>query len=414
MMALSIAQVSMLLLAILALKELYEKGIGSKTDISQNTWKYITWSFYGVGGFCLFIALLGPSFISVNAPVDAQLEASGYKSLIPAILEDRASLMRSDAFRSFAFIGIVFAGLWAWKTKKLQANWVVIGVLVLAVIDLITVDVRYFSNKDFTFKKGEVTMREKDAVDNQILQDRDLHYRVFDLSSDPFNSNEGAAFHKLIGGYDPAKLSRYQDLISNILSKDSLSEKGLDMLNCKYLIGKDQKGNRGIVPRLTANGNAWFVKKLTSAKDAYEEMEILKGIDSKTEAVFSSNFEANKTLKNATYQVDSGTTAKLISYHPDTMQYITQNSNSGYLVFSEIYYEDWQAFIDGKLVPMNKVDYTLRGIEVPEGNHKIKLVFTMPEHKWDKVELISSLTILGIMLFNILYWLWGYRQKREA
>ncbi|NQW42868.1 MAG: YfhO family protein, partial [Bacteroidetes bacterium] len=253
--------------------------------------------------------------------------------------------------------------------------------------------------------------REKDEVDNQILVDKDLHYRTFDLSNNPFNSNEGAAFHKMIGGYDPAKLSRYQDLISELLSNQQYQNAALDMLNCKYVIGTDSMKRRGLIPRPSANGNAWFVQKLTPKDDAVKEMEALKAIDNKKEAVFNITVKNNKGLQEATFQLDSTASAKLTSYHPDTLKYNVSNTQAGYLVFSEIFYEDWKVEIDGKEATLNKVDYTLRGVNMPAGNHQVKLYFKKLDSSTDTVDFISSLVILGLVLLSILLWLKTYTGK---
>ena len=425
MMAFCIAQVSIPLLGFLGLKQLYENWQTAKIQVKKNTaneiiattsntkeiWQKITYVFYGVGGFCLLMALFGPAIIDMGGPIDKDLAEGGNTAIIPWLKEDRASLLRGDAFRSFIFIGLAFVLLWAWYTNKIQKNIAIAIIGGLAAIDLIGVDWRYLSWSDFTFEKGAALAREKDEVDNQILVDKDLHYITFDLSNNPFNSNEGAAFHKMIGGYDPAKLSRYQDLISELLSNQQYQNAALDMLNCKYVIGTDSMKRRGLIPRPSANGNAWFVQKLTPKDDAVKEMEALKAINNKKEAVFNITVKNNKGLQEATFQLDSTASAKLTSYHPDTLKYNVSNTQVGYLVFSEIFYEDWKVEIDGKEATLNKVDYTLRGVNMPAGNHQVKLYFKKLDSSTDTVDFISSLVILGLVLISILLWLKTYTGK---
>lgn len=417
MMAMCIAQVTMPLIGFLGLKTLYEKRSMIKEKFPKLSddllWKKITYVFYAVGGFCLLMALIGPNIVDMGGKVDDELRKGGNGQIIEILKEDRASLLRADAFRSFIYIGLAFALLWAWFTKKISP-YMSIGIIgVLATIDLVGVDTRYLSWSDFKYEKGEAIEVEKDRADDMILQDRSLHYRVLDLTKDPFNDNSGAAFHKMIGGYDPAKLSRYQDIISELIADKKYQDKALDVLNCKYMIGSDSSG-RIAQMRPSTNGNAWFVSKLKSEKNAKFEMESLKLINHKTEATFNADFEANKKLKGADYIVDSLNKTELTSYHPDTLKYNVQNSNSGFLVFSEIYDQSWKAKIDGKPTDLYKVNYTLRGIEVPAGNHKIELYFEKTENKLKKYELIFSSIILVAFLAQIILSIKSYLNIKVA
>ena len=429
MMAFSIAQVTIPLLGFLGLKHLYEnwqaqkavkKGVkqdaNAKTvavESSKELWDKVKLAFYITGGFCLLMAILGPAIVDMEGAVDKELKEGGNANLIPILKEDRASLLRKDAFRSFIFIGIAFGLCWAWYTEKLKKMVAIGAIGAFAAIDLIGVDWRYLSWDDFQYEKGTAVERTKDQADMQILADKDLHYRVFDLTNDPFNNNEGAAFHKMIGGYDPAKLSRYQDLIDSMLSKRAYQGLALDMLNCKYLLGADSSG-RLALPRLTANGNAWFVQQLTPARDALSEMEKLRTINNKTEATFNSGFEQNKRMTGASFTIDSAATTRLLSYHPDTMNYLVKNANPGYLVFSEIYYDDWKVEIDGKPAALNKVNYTLRGLAVPAGEHKIRMYFDKGKTTTDNIERYVSIAILLMMLVMIGVWLRSYTGKRKG
>jgi hypothetical protein len=426
MMAFSIAQVTIPLIAFLGVKYLYDHWQTSKlikktaktgdvstqpvlAESSEELWGKVKLAFYIVGGFCLLMAVLGPTLVDMGGIVDNELKKDN-ANLIPILKEDRGSLLTKDAFRSFIFIGLAFGLLWAWYSNKVQKMMALGLIGAFAAIDLIGVDWRYLSWDDFQFEKGTVDERTAGAADLEIMKDKDIHFRVFDLSNNPFNNNEGAAFHKMIGGYDPAKLSRYQDLIDSFLSRSDYQGKALDMLNCKYLIGVDS-GKQMILPRLTNNGNAWFVSKLTPAANASQEMIRLKAIDNKSEATFNSGFEQNKSLSQGTYQVDSNASAKLLSYHPDTLNYDVQNAQNGYLVFSEIFYDDWKAEIDGKPATLNKVDYTLRGLSVPAGNHKIRLYFDKGKTTTDNIERAVSITIIVLMLLMIGLWIRSYFTK---
>lgn len=429
MMAFCIAQVTMPLLGFLGLKKLYdtwqtEKAAKKSADANAVTvsaaetakvWKKVLYTFYGVAGFCLLIAVMGSSIMELGGAGDEELKKQGYSNLIPVLKEDRASLLQKDALRSLAFISIAFGLLWAWYNKRIQKHIAMALIGLFAVVDLIGVDWRYLSWDDFTFEKGTVTDVEMDDVDKAILQDKQLHYRIIDYSgNDPFNSNTGAAFHKMVGGYDPAKLSRYQNVISKLIAdtNQAQQEKALDMLNCKYIIYKQKDGPRGAFPRQTALGNAWFVGSLKSAANASEDMSMLReNNDLRAMASFVADFPANKGLSAQTFTKDSNARAELVSYHPDTMNYVVNNANDGYLVFSEMYYEDWKAELDGKPVTINKVDYTLRGMAVPAGSHKIKLYFDKGKVTTDNIEKYISIAILLGMLVLIGLWISSYFKK---
>ncbi|MCC6817751.1 MAG: hypothetical protein IT245_02525 [Bacteroidia bacterium] len=425
MMAFCIAQVTMPLLGFLGIKVLYENWklgkaksnkapaeqavVNTEKEYDSKIWKKIQMTFYIVGGFCLLMAIMGPSFVDLEGASDVELRKGGNSNIVSLLKEDRASLLRKDALRSFIFIAAVFGLFWAWFNNKLKKEMAIAIIGVLAAIDLIGVDWRYLNWSDFTHDRGEVTDSfEPDQVDNAIMADKDPHFRILDLTKDPFNDNAGAKFHKMIGGYDPAKLSRYQDLISELISKKEYQDKALDILNCKYLIGKNEGEARGFVQRPTALGNAWFVSKVSAHKNAIEDMDALKKVDAAKEASFDQSFEANKSLKSKEYMVDSLAYAKLLSYHPDTMVYEVNNTQDGYLVFSEIYYENWKAVVDNEVVPLNKVDYTLRGLSVPAGKHKLKLYFDKGKSETDLIEKIISIAILMSLIILIVMWLATY------
>ncbi len=419
MMGFCIAQVSMPLVGFLGLQTLYnnwlQQSVKGKVQASADDavmWKHITWAFYAVGGFTLLMALMGPSFVDMGGVVDEQLKEGGNNNLISVLKEDRGSMLQKDAMRSFIFIALSFGLLWAWFKQKVSKQIAIACIGILAAVDLIGVDVRYLNWSDFTFQKGTVTDRAPDQADLQIMADKDLHYRVFDLTNDPFNDNEGAAFHKMIGGYDPAKLSRYQDIIAEVLVKEDTRDKGLDMLNCKYMIGLDSGNRRGVIPRFTANGNAWFVSQVKASANAAEEMKALRASNPKVEATYNAEFAQNANLKPQTFVLDSAASAKLMTYHPDTMRYEVNNANPGYLVFSEIWYDNWKASIDGKPVDVNKVDYTLRGIQVPAGQHKIELVFDKGLANITHLEQYLSWAILLSMLLLMGFWLKGYKSEQ--
>jgi hypothetical protein len=253
------------------------------------------------------------------------------------------------------------------------------------------------------------------------MADKDPHFRVFELTPnrDPFSDNRGAKFHKLINGYHPAKLSVYQDLILNHLGKNNPAV--LDMLNCKYYIGYDNQNQPVAQLRPSALGNGWFVNKLRWVADPRSEIDALKSSnllqDSTADSLTSSlvfrfyprveavaqkmngNLNNEQILGNTTeFRLDSSASIKLSSYHPDSLRYKTNNSAEGLAVFSELYYPGWRAYLDGKEVPYGRVNYALRALKIPAGNHEVLFVFAPEQgHNYGQLELASSVFILLLL-----------------
>jgi hypothetical protein len=425
MMALTIAQVMIPLLGILGLQRWLTGDFKTqeKQDILKKTGLI-------AGGLVLLIGVLGSFMRDYSAPGDERMESW----LVELLHDARANMVLKDSFRSLLYIGLAFGLLWFWLKGTFKDVAVHYGLLLIMLLDLGTLGWHYLGWDDYKFKYRAEPMVEITGADQQILQDKDKHYRVFELTPnrDPFSDNRGSRFHKLINGYHPAKLSIYQDLILNHLGK--YNEKVLDMLNCKYLIGYDKAGNATPQLRETAMGNAWFVQRLEWKADARTEIDALKdGRKPENDSIPSnianseSGFEPavyavaqkqNDNLNNeeilgkqTEFRVDSAADISLYSYHPDTLVYSSNNNHEGLAVFSELYYPGWRAYIDGKEVPHGRVNYALRGLKIPAGEHKVMFVFR-PEkgNALGKVELAGSLLIILILPAAILL---GRRTRKE-
>ena len=349
-------------------------------------------AFGVVGGFCLFMGLFGASFFDFHAPSDARLLQSGYPQwLIDAIVEDRKDMMQSDAFRSFGLISLSFLGLLALTKKALKAEYVLVALCLLTLIDVYKVDKAFVAEDKFKREKRNQNELEPTSADLMILQDKDPNYRVLNLAGDTYNEAITSYFHKSVGGYHPAKLRRYQDLIERHISQRHLPV--INMLNTKYII-VDNNQQLQVMTNDQACGNAWFIDTLLVTKTAEAELDTLDGINPKHSAVIDQEFYNKLATKKMVFAANGN--VQLTSYKPNELLYSASSAAGGLAVFSEIYYPyGWKAFIDGKEVEHVRVDYVLRGLEIPAGKHEVKFVFA-PESfiVGSKISGIGSILIL--------------------
>jgi hypothetical protein len=346
-------------------------------------------------GFLLLTWLLSFSF-DFASPQDANLTQQGFTpQLLSALRADRADLLRGDVWRGLLFVGLLLGTLFFYLKGKIQAGVAAGLVVALVLLDLWTVDKRYLGEKNYQ-TETIVESFQPSPADQEILKDKDLSYRVFNIGN-PFNEARTSYFHKSIGGYHGAKLRRYQDLIERQISTNNTSV--LNMLNTRYVIIPPQK--QGETEQVQRNpgalGNAWFVRELRAVQNPDEEMAALSGLDAKHVAVV--DVHKFPAAKPATYP-DSSATITLTSYAPDALTYRYSAAQPGTVVFSEVYYADgWQAFIDGKEVPHFRVDFVLRALQVPAGAHEIKFVFEPKEYQiGNTVSLASSIGVLLLVV----------------
>jgi hypothetical protein len=362
---------------------------------NQHRTKQLLYAGALTAGFLLLTWLLSFSF-DFASPQDANLTQQGFTpQLLSALRADRADLLRGDVWRGLLFVGLLLGALFFYLKGKIQAGVAAALVVALVLLDLWTVDKRYLGEKNYQ-TETIVESFQPSPADQEILKDKDLSYRVFNIGN-PFNEARTSYFHKSIGGYHGAKLRRYQDLIERQISTNNTSV--LNMLNTRYVIIPPQK--QGETEQVQRNpgalGNAWFVHELRAVQNPDEEMAALSGLDAKHVAVV--DVHKFPAAKPATYP-DSSATITLTSYAPDALTYRYSAAQPGTVVFSEVYYADgWQAFIDGKEVPHFRVDFVLRALQVPAGAHEIKFVFEPKEYNiGNTVSLASSIGVLLLVV----------------
>ncbi|MEC4004993.1 YfhO family protein [Flavobacterium sp. SUN052] len=325
---------------------------------------------------------------------------------IDALRDDRRSLYSADLLRSGFFITLAASALWMFIKNKLAASTAVVVVGLLLFFDLFFVDKRYVNGDNFASAREVDVPFEATTTDLQILQDT-TNYRVLDVDGNMSDARP-SYFHKSIGGYSAVKPRAMQELFDYQIAKNN--KEVIDMLNVKYIIQTDDKGEAKAVVNPVANGNAWFVKELKMVKDADTEMKALDKLDTKNVAIFNKSIEISGLFKKMPskaieFQKDSTATIKLTSYKPNHLSYISNNKNAGFAVFSEMYYKDgWNAYIDNKKENYIEVDYALRGMNIPAGNHKIEFKFEPQVVKTGSIiTLISSIGMFFLLVGGIFY-----------
>ena len=389
-----IAEFTIPLLAALALKRIVDEP----TVLTKNM-KYVYASLALTAGVALAIALM-PSMMGPFVSDQERQMLSGIQGMTPdvqnmmlsSIATMRGAMVSADAWRSIVIIIIGVAMLLLFKAQKIKAIYLIVGISALCLIDLWQVDKRYLNDEMFVPKSERDTPQQATATDLQILKDKSLSYRVLNFASGAFNENNTSYFHKSIGGYHPAKLRRYQEMIDKYIAPEmqtamqAIANKGgamsevdgrklfpiLNMLNAKYFIVPLQGNATTSIQNPYAQGNGWFVDKLTYVADANAEYAGVGKIDVSHEAVADKKFEP---ILGQTQTNDSTARVVLTKYEPNNMTYTVSSTKGGVVVFSEVYYPGWTASIDGQPAELGRVNYILRALNVKAGKHEVVLDF---------------------------------------
>jgi hypothetical protein len=325
-------------------------------------------------------------------------QVQGYvRGFLNGLEEDRKSLFFSSLLRTL-FLMLASAGVLWLAIRGKMGKWVAVGVLgVMALADVMSVNTKYLNSENYQEQEEYDVSFTPTPVDTQIMQDTS-YYRVLDVRQglSVALGMQGALpsyFHNSIGGYHPAKLSIYQDLIQHQLSKFPNSLPVINMLNTKYVIQADQSGAASVFTNPDAAGPAWFVKALRFEKGPAEVMNALSTFSPRDTAIL---FEKDKAIVPAASAQDSASQIRLISNSNDELIYSSSSASAGFAVFSEIYYEKgWKAFIDGKETPIVRTNYVLRGLSVPAGQHEIRFAFKPDSYFTGKtISLVAGLLVL--------------------
>ena len=387
-----IAEFTIPLLAMLALKELFDKP-----ELMRQRMKYVGISFLLTGVVSLLFSLMPEaffgSFVSSSEMRALQsLPPEHIQPLIANLTEMRQAMFTSDALRSFYIILVGTGVLLAVAFGKLKKEYAVGIILVLCLVDLWTVNKRYLNDEMFVPKSEREAPQQKTQTDELILRDETLDYRVLNLASNTFNENETSYYHKSIGGYHAAKLRRYQEMIEAYINPemqklfravgeaagDMTQVNGdsicpvLNMLNTRYFIFPLEGGQTVPIQNPYVYGNAWFVDQISYVDNANAELETVGKLNLRHQAVADAKFKTQ--LGEAAVQ-DTASVVTITSYEPNRLKYDVNTGKGGVLVFSEIYYPGWTATVDGQPAELGRVNYILRAIHLQPGKHQVELAF---------------------------------------
>ena len=310
---------------------------------------------------------------------------------------ERAEVASADAWRSLAFVLAAAAMVWLYLRRKVRYVVAMAVVAAVVLVDLVAVNLRYLPQSAFvSARRTEVVPNE---ADKYIMADKELGFRVLNLTVSPFNDATTSYFHRSVGGYHGAKLSRYQDIIDNYLSRvnygiDSTAQKVLDMLNTKYLIVPTAEGI-ALNPNPTQCGAAWFVDRIYLTESPRDEIDALAEIDPHSEAVVDARWAEELSAVDLSDEFEAE--IALTEYRPNYLRYEYEASGAGVAVFSEIYYnKGWKAYLDGEEMPYYRANYILRAMTLPAGKHTVEWRFRAPSfEKVEAVTLCSSIVILA-------------------
>lgn len=401
-MALVIAGVTMVALAIIALRDIL------KAEDKKAFIKPLYYSAGITGGLCLLLALLGGSLFSFTSASDVNYP----QWLLSAFIEDRQGMLTGDAWRSFFLILLSAGGLWLYLNNKLKASYLMALIGLLVLIDMWTVDKRFLNNDHFMPKQVAKAIKPTQN-DLLILQDKDPNYRVLNLSTNTFNESATSYFHKSVGGYSPVKLRRYQDIIDFYLSNRGINMNVLNMLNTKYVIVPTENGST-VQQNPDALGNAWFVDSLLWVDSPDDEIHALGTLNPATMAVVEKTWKENVTVEPVV--VGNSASIVMTQYTPGKLTYQSHSDKARVAVFSEVFYKTWRATIDGQPANPIRVNYILRGLEIPAGQHEV--VFECVDELYLKSARWSTIgsIFVGVILFALVGLLifTGLRKRKET
>ena len=386
-----------LLLPILAVLGL-QQFLFNTAENSEKKKKALLYATGITAGIAIIFILFKSTLFNFSSPYDSYFMKDLGPSFVDAMQEDRMTLFTNDAIRSLVLVLLSAGVLWFFLKAKLKQGTAIALFTLLILFDLVGVDRRYVNNDDFVLSRIMDHPFQENFADKEILKDKD-YFRVYDVTSSPFNSGRASFYHNALGGYHAAKPGRIQDIDNFYLSKGDIGI--LNMLNVRYIITKGNSGTEVPQRNPYANGAAWFVENVIIAENANEELLLLDSLDTKSTAIIHKEFSNKLPLENI--QRDSTATIKLKSHTPNYLVYESSTVSPQLALFPEAYYSNgWNAYIDGQLVEHFRANYILRAMKIPEGNHTIEYKFE-PQvvATGSKISLASSILFLLVLVGGV-------------
>lgn len=439
-----IAEFTIPLLAMLALKKLVEdpaclEGKSERWHFPRK--HYLTLSFALTGGVALLFWLMPDLFFgdylsSADQSYMRQYVEAGYipQQLSADILRNMSDMRRAmftaDAMRSFIVVGVGALVLLAYRWKRIKEVPMVICLIILCLADMWGVNKRYLNDGMFSAPSARMQELQQTEADEMILAaNQGAYNRVLNLTVSTFNDNTTSYYHKSIGGYHPAKLRRYQELIEEHIHQEMgrinraiVDTRGelqecngdslfpvLNMLNTAWVILGTKDGHKMAVPNPWAAGNAWYVPEVRYVQDADAEIASLREINPKHTAVADQRFQ---DILGSSSEQDSTSFVVLKEYEANRLAYEATSTKGGVVVFSDIYYPGWSCTIDGKETPIARVNYVLRAIQVPAGKHSIVMSFYPKSVQ--VTETIAYIALALLVVLTLIYGLVSLRRSRRG
>lgn len=423
-----IAEFTIPLLAMMALKEIVDDP-----TILKKKFKFVASSYALTAGICALFAVAPSLFFSDFTSISErnalqQLPAEYLVPIMSNLNEMRQAVFTADCWRSFFIITVGAILLWTIYSKKLSNRWAIGLMALLCLVDMWQVNKRYLFDDMFVEKSQREQAQPMTETDKQILQDKTLDYRVLNLASNTFNENETSYYHKSIGGYHAAKLQRYQDLIECFIQSEMqgvmkavVEAQGditqvngdsifpvLNALNTRYFIFPLQGGQTVPIKNPYTYGNAWLVDNIKYVDNANQEIDGMKAISLRHEAVADKKFEA--VLGQSAVQ-DETSVVVITDYKPNELTYEVNTGKGGIVVFSEVYYPGWTATVDGQKAELGRADYLLRALNVKPGKHEVVLTFKPQSIKTTETIAYISYVVLILAIIGGVFF--GRRRLKE-
>lgn len=351
-------------------------------------------------GIALLFLLLKSYLFDFASPYDADIIEQLGVPFMDAVREDRMAVIQSDTLRSLIFVLLAALVLWLVISEKIKETYAIAGLAILVLIDLGGVDKRYVNADSFVPARIMEQPFQATAADQEIMQDPG-HFRVYDITTNPFSSGRASFYHNALGGYHAAKLKRIQNISDFYLEQGDPNV--LNMFNVKYFLVPNQEGGTSVQPNPFANGNAWFVENVIPVSSSNEELRNLDSLDTKTTAVIHKDFIDQ--IPTAAVQRDSTASIVLTAHRPNQLSYQSKSATDQLAVFSEMYYpHGWEVTIDGKKASFFRANYALRAMVVPAGEHAVEFTFEPAViKKGSTISLMSSVLLLLLLVGGLVY-----------